>query len=86
MTSARRANGPRIPELLDWLAVEFRERGWDVKHMVKLLVMSSTYRQDSRPRPELREIDPDNRLLACADRRAGSRPSSSATTPWRSPG
>ena len=38
--------------------------GWDVKHMVKLMVMSATYRQDSRLRPELREIDPNNRLLA----------------------
>jgi hypothetical protein len=55
---------PTHPELLDWLAVEFRESGWNIKHMVKLLVMSATYRQDSRQRPELREIDPNNRLLA----------------------
>ncbi|WP_406693926.1 DUF1553 domain-containing protein [Singulisphaera sp. Ch08] len=55
---------PVHPELLDWLAVEFRESGWDVKHVVKLMVMSETYRQDSRLRPELAEIDPDNRLLA----------------------
>lgn len=55
---------PVHPELLDWLAVEFRESGWDVKHVVKLMVMSSTYRQDSRLRPELAEVDPDNRLLA----------------------
>ncbi|MBX6311482.1 MAG: PSD1 domain-containing protein [Isosphaeraceae bacterium] len=55
---------PSHPELLDWLAVEFRESGWNVKHMVKLLVMSATYRQDSRLRPELRDIDPNNRLLA----------------------
>jgi hypothetical protein len=55
---------PSHPELLDWLAVEFRESGWDVKHMVKQIVMSATYRQDSRQRPELREIDPINRLLA----------------------
>src|SRR5205085_962792 len=38
---------------------------WDVKHIVKLMVMSSTYRQDSNQRPELKEIDPNNRLLAC---------------------
>jgi hypothetical protein len=38
---------------------------WDFKHMVKLMVMSATYRQDSNQRPELREIDPNNRLLAC---------------------
>jgi hypothetical protein len=55
---------PTHPELLDWLAVEFRESGWDVKHMVKLIVTSATYRQDSNLHPELRETDPDNRLLA----------------------
>jgi hypothetical protein len=38
---------------------------WDVKHMVKLMVMSATYRQDSNQRPDLKEIDPNNRLLAC---------------------
>jgi hypothetical protein len=55
---------PSHPELLDWLAVEFRERGWDIKHMVRLMVTSSTYRQSSNLRPELHEIDPANRLLA----------------------
>jgi hypothetical protein len=55
---------PSHPELLDWLAVEFRETGWDVKHMVKVVVMSHTYRQSSKLRPELRESDPNNRLLA----------------------
>jgi hypothetical protein len=55
---------PSHPELLDWLAVEFIESGWDVKHMVRLLVGSATYRQDSRGRPELAEVDPANRLLA----------------------
>jgi hypothetical protein len=55
---------PTHPELLDWLAVEFRESGWDVKHMVRLLVTSATYRESSSLRPELREIDPNNRLLA----------------------
>ncbi|WP_422928882.1 PSD1 and planctomycete cytochrome C domain-containing protein [Singulisphaera sp. PoT] len=55
---------PAHPELLDWLAVEFRESGWNVKHMVRLLAMSATYRQDARLRPELRDIDPNNRLLA----------------------
>jgi hypothetical protein len=55
---------PVHPELLDWLAVEFMDSGWDVKHIVKLMVMSSTYRQISNPRPEMRELDPANRLLA----------------------
>ncbi len=55
---------PEYPKLLDWLAVEFRESGWDVKHMVRLIVTSSLYRQDSTPTPALRERDPHNRLLA----------------------
>jgi mono/diheme cytochrome c family protein len=55
---------PSHPELLDWLAVEFRDGGWDVKRMVKLVVMSHTYRQSSNLRPELRESDPNNRLLS----------------------
>jgi hypothetical protein len=55
---------PSHPELLDWLAVEFRTSGWDVKHLVRLIVMSHTYRQSSLPHVELREIDPNNRLLS----------------------
>ncbi|HTD86603.1 MAG TPA: PSD1 and planctomycete cytochrome C domain-containing protein, partial [Candidatus Binatia bacterium] len=55
---------PSHPELLDWLAVEFQESGWDIKHMVRLMVLSSTYRQSSNLRQELRETDPSNRLLA----------------------
>ena len=55
---------PVHPELLDWLALEFRDGGWNVKRMVKLLVMSASYRQDSRLRPELRDVDPGNRLLS----------------------
>jgi hypothetical protein len=55
---------PVHPELLDWLALEFMDSGWDLKHMVKLIVLSSTYRQSSNSRPEIREIDPANRLLA----------------------
>jgi len=54
---------PSHPELLDWLAVEFRESGWDVKRLVKLMVMSETYQQTSVPTKELRDRDPDNRLL-----------------------
>ncbi|GAB6167524.1 PSD1 and planctomycete cytochrome C domain-containing protein [Thermostilla marina] len=55
---------PSHPRLLDWLAVEFRESGWDVKHMMRLMVTSATYRQSAKTTPELLAIDPDNRLLA----------------------
>jgi hypothetical protein len=55
---------PTHPELLDWLAVEFRESGWDVKHMMKLLVMSRTYRQTSHADETLRHRDPYNHWLA----------------------
>jgi hypothetical protein len=55
---------PSHLELLDWLAVEFMESGWDVKHMLKLMVTSAAYRQSSSVRPELAKRDPENRLLA----------------------
>jgi mono/diheme cytochrome c family protein len=55
---------PTHPRLLDWLAVDFRESGWDVKRFYKQIVMSATYRQSARVTPELRERDPDNRLFA----------------------
>jgi hypothetical protein len=55
---------PSHPELLDWLAVTFRESGWDIKALVKMLVCSSSYRQDSRAEPALLARDPENRLLA----------------------
>jgi mono/diheme cytochrome c family protein len=54
---------PTHPELLDWLAVEFMDSGWDVKHMVQLLVTSGTYRQTSKASEELKERDPYNRLV-----------------------
>ena len=53
---------PSHPELLDWLAVNFREQGWDVKRFVKMLVMSATYRQDSKATPKLLGADPENLL------------------------
>ena len=53
---------PTHPELLDWLALEFQDSGWDLKHMLKLMVHSRTFKQDSKIRKELQ--DPDNRLLA----------------------
>jgi hypothetical protein len=55
---------PTHPELLDWLAVEFVESGWNVKHIVKLLVTSNTYRQASKSNEVLEEKDAYNRLLA----------------------
>ncbi|MEQ9438164.1 MAG: DUF1553 domain-containing protein [Cyclobacteriaceae bacterium] len=55
---------PTHPELLDWLAVKFRESGWDKKAMHKLIAMSATYRQSSVITPEMLEMDPDNALLA----------------------
>ena len=55
---------PSHPELLDWLAVEFQESGWDIKKMHKLIVLSETYRQSSVVNQELLEIDTDNILLA----------------------
>lgn len=55
---------PTHPELLDWLAVEFMDSGWDVKHMVRLLITSGAYRQSSHPSAEQKEHDPYNRLLS----------------------
>ena len=55
---------PTHPELLDWLAVDFMESGWDIKALVKTIVMSAAYRQSSRLRPGEVGSDPDNRLLA----------------------
>ena len=55
---------PTHPQLLDWLAVEFMESGWDVKHILKTIVASAAYRQSSRTGGELIERDPENRLLA----------------------
>jgi len=55
---------PSHPELLDWLARDFIKSGWNVKSTLKKLVLSATYRQDSRLRPALQERDPENVLLA----------------------
>jgi hypothetical protein len=55
---------PSHPELLDWLAVEFRETGWDVKRFFKLLVCSATYRQAAVTTPDKHDKDPQNRLLS----------------------
>ena len=59
---------PTHPELLDYLAVDFRENKWDMKRAMKNMVMSATYRQSSKHREDLKEIDPENKLLARAPR------------------
>jgi hypothetical protein len=55
---------PSHPELLDWLAVEFQQNGWNVKELLKTMAMSATYRQSSKAVTELLERDPGNELLA----------------------
>jgi hypothetical protein len=55
---------PSHPDLLDWLAVEFMDSGWSLKHLHRLIANSSVYRQSSRPTPEKLARDPYNRLLA----------------------
>jgi len=59
---------PTHPELLDWLAVEFRESGWDIQHVIRLIVSSDAYRRTSMVTPELRETDPFNDWLAYQSR------------------
>ncbi|MFT4550927.1 MAG: hypothetical protein ACI8XO_003394 [Verrucomicrobiales bacterium] len=55
---------PSHPQLLDWLAVDFVENGWDTKHAIKQIVTSEAYKRNSATTPELLERDPENRLLA----------------------
>jgi len=55
---------PTHPDLLDWLAVEFIESGWNVRHIVKLIVMTDAYRRSSTPTSEQRKLDPENRYFA----------------------
>jgi hypothetical protein len=59
---------PSHPELLDWLAVDFMEHGWNIKRLVKQMVMSATYRQSAVVTPEKLATDPDNIFLARAPR------------------
>jgi hypothetical protein len=60
----RIGDAPSHPELLDWLAVEFIESGWDVKHLFRLMLTSSTYRQSAQVTADKLERDADNRLLS----------------------
>lgn len=55
---------PSHPELLDWLAIWYRENGWDTKALVRLLLTSATFRQDTRVTSDLLRLDPENRLYA----------------------
>src|SRR5690606_29014413 len=56
---------PTHPEMLDWLAVQFmNDYRWSMKQLIKTMVMSATYRQDSRSNESLLAVDPDNRWLA----------------------
>ena len=55
---------PSHPELLDWLASDFRKHGWDVKRTMRMLVTSETYKQSAKATAKAREVDPENRLLS----------------------
>jgi hypothetical protein len=58
-----RGDRPTHPELLDWLASDFMDQGWSRKKLIKLILMSATYRQSSVNRPEFADVDPQNKLL-----------------------
>ncbi len=64
-----RGDPPTHPELLDWLAVEFVEAGWSMKHVHRLMLLSATYQQSSQPSPAALAKDPANRLLSHWSRR-----------------
>jgi hypothetical protein len=63
------AEPPSHTELLDWLAIELIESGWDIQHIQRLIATSATYRQSSDAPPEAYAADPDNRMLARGPRR-----------------
>jgi cytochrome c553 len=64
-----RGEAPTHPELLDWLAHDFREGGWSIKRLHRRIVLSATYRQASADRPECRRVDPENTLCWRMNRR-----------------
>ena len=59
---------PTHPELLDWLSVDFMEHDWDIQYLLKKVMLSATYQQKSESRPDLKKADPENKLLARAQR------------------
>ncbi|MCK5443189.1 MAG: DUF1553 domain-containing protein, partial [Maribacter sp.] len=59
---------PSHPELLDWLATDFMEHDWDIKYLLKKIMLSATYQQSSELTPELKIADPENKFLARAQR------------------
>ncbi|HEX4412738.1 MAG TPA: PSD1 and planctomycete cytochrome C domain-containing protein [Lacipirellulaceae bacterium] len=59
-----RGEVPPNQELLDWLAIDFMDHGWDLKRTIRQMVTTSAYRESSLPRPETDDVDPENRLLA----------------------
>jgi hypothetical protein len=63
-----RGEPPTHPELLDYLAARFLEEGWSIKKLHRLIVLSSAYQQSSETTPQIRELDPENRLLAHMNR------------------
>jgi mono/diheme cytochrome c family protein len=65
----RQGDAPTHPELLDWLAVEFAERGWSIKHMHRLIMLSNTYRSSSVTDEESLRKDPENHFLSRMNRR-----------------
>ena len=61
--SGNQGDWPSHPDLLDWMAAEFIESGWDIRHMIRLMVSTDAYRLSSMPDPKTLEIDPNNRLI-----------------------
>ena len=64
-----RSDPPSHPELLDYLALQFVDQGWSVKKLIREIVLSRTYQQQSNDRPECSQVDPENRLLWKMNRR-----------------
>lgn len=60
----KQSSGPTHPELLDWLAAEFIESGWSIKHLHRIIMSSATYKASSRETSQIRELDPDGTLLS----------------------